>query len=1785
MKTFKRGLALLLAICLSVGIVPLDGIDFKAFAAGNTISSASDWAKANFESSGTVYTLTSDISLSADQCSKNYLKATIDGGGHTITIHPNGNTLANRVNTTRHDFGGLFNTISSEGYIHDVTVRVAQDEVMRIDSEHSIDDVGVIAGRCYGKIENAAVVGSEIEHYINNRSADMNVGAVVGIVYSGAVINKVYVDNVVIERRNTNDTGLVCVGGIAGFSERNSKITNSVVKNLTHDTWSHNKASGTNLNEEYGILVGRAFGTLQNCYAQAASLSVWGDDNKDSSTVVYVNFIAGGDYHYHSNCYYVSTYNGRVKLENKGGVHYPGVTTNCNGNFSDHSTKVSGEQEAFNRMGSNAPDVFAYTNAHGLTFKWQYGPEASVAVSGSEDPEVKVSHKKSPASDKLDITVDFMERGIAAAATENPKIVSPNPAVTGIEEIYVDGEQQQPSATKQVFKGQKLQLVAKLSGSNLTKDTVNNFEWTINSDDKQKAEITPKGELTVNGESGNVFTVIADDGSGHTKNVQFEIKETKINATASPDQKIDFSSTALEALKRTIKASPNNNEKVFNWSITTEGIKPGTEITPQQEDKNQAVLTVAEDEEISPIVVRATMENGTVQDISFTLVRPEFTEVEPNLSAKIPGGTVYFGPNEEAGSFELSVDPKLNGQADSEITVKWESKDSDITISNETSKTATLTVKKPMENGKATSKNAEISVTVTKGHISQTAKTTINIRPIEKFVVVDGQSPQTDLSLTTSLPINGEFSKKLAVHARIAAGAIGSGIESEDKKLTEVGLTAANVTWSVSPSDAGAEIKNPEAHEPTFKVTAQVQSGKEAAVEKKYTVAATVKQSKGEPEKAVGTAEAQFTIAHPAAKITSTTPIDQPVSMIDGGTKSIEFDVTCKPEFLKGWTWSVTATNPELEKSVGTAAFTNPTGKKVTLKLTDKKSDSETVGQTCKVTVQAKNGNTVISQDIQVEFQVPKAVTEGDKQAVPKTENQPVQKNTANQVTQSTTVVPATRFKAGAEQKETFSLSLKPTALLLTGIQTAADIGSNGGKYPNINGNGEICTDKGVWLPKESMTTTYQLSFDDIQKQGIQVYYKILTEPDDYEVKLVNGKWSLQNNFDGVDYTPKGELYKTGEHIPLKHAGTSYVAFALKEESANIMPSNTLVGEITKSAEGTYTFKLDSEKSQAANQREDTKLRKKTWTITPGGAADPFTRATEGDKITYTAKLSNIRKNGAIPGDCGRALANESIVNVTAMNHVASLFSKESSGSVAKGDAVAVPTFSPQSGQKVDAGGIQLRCNTEGSEIYFVITDTRGGVIKPEDAATNGELPAQYSPELLGKTYKYNPEKPIPFYEELADMHITAIAKKGETLSIRQESAHYGADSRWPLNQPKIKIGANRDDAVTYDAATHYSRTNLNVYLDGMVEQLWGDTAKVYYTYAPNNKVNQIPTPETSPEYTNENGVPIPFDEIKDAQSVTVNLLITKPNYPNRLMQYDIAFPESYSFPQIFYAEPDPEHPNQYIQGSPISNTDVNMIEKGQKLIMRVQDTDIPLRMRPVKGKPVITEKMYNAYKDDGQPADVPQKSLPGEFSANGGDEEISYVFLENSNYDVPRLRYGISSGADSTPIAKTDYISGRPIIIKQISNPDPATNGDNAPLAERENACAKLYYREEAVRDSVVVIGENAQPGEIIKMKVDIKSADSSKSLEKDFTVTFKVKEKMQNPTVSVTPVEGTKDKLEVNSTISLDCIDSNHAIYYTTDNQNLSLTLILYVYGKTRTDTPQSDCKITLWCVGWII
>nr|WP_122120217.1 GLUG motif-containing protein [Alistipes megaguti] len=201
-------------------------------------------------------TLTDDITLTGEWTPigidyNHQYTGTFDGGGHTIT----GLTV-----TTSDQYAGLFGNLS--GTVKDVTLKD-----VKIESNNEISDVGGVAGRSYGTLENCSVSGSVI-----GRGKNSIVGGVVGYQTGGSITG--------CSSSATVNAGNIA-GGVAGLTDSGATLTACYA---TGDVTLESINSGGNF--VGGVVGNNTSCTLKACYA-------WGSVTGSGSGTIYVGGVTG----------------------------------------------------------------------------------------------------------------------------------------------------------------------------------------------------------------------------------------------------------------------------------------------------------------------------------------------------------------------------------------------------------------------------------------------------------------------------------------------------------------------------------------------------------------------------------------------------------------------------------------------------------------------------------------------------------------------------------------------------------------------------------------------------------------------------------------------------------------------------------------------------------------------------------------------------------------------------------------------------------------------------------------------------------------------------------------------------------------------------------------------------------------------------------------------------------------------------------------------------------------------------------------------------------------------------------------------------------------------------------------------------------------------------------------------------------------------------------------------------------------------------------------------------
>lgn len=221
-------------------------------------------------------TLTANINLSGIDWTpigidyKHRYTGTFDGGGHTIT----------GLKITGNDqYAGLFGYLS--GTVKDVTLKD-----VKIESNNEISDVGGVAGRSYGTLENCSVSGSVIGRGKNSivggvvgyqtggsitgcsSSATVNAGGVaggvVGLADGGATLTACYAtDDVTLV---SNDIGTCYAGGVVGNNGSSSTLKACYA-------WGSVTGSGSGTVYVGGVTGSNDLGTLTACYHAKGTVS------------------------------------------------------------------------------------------------------------------------------------------------------------------------------------------------------------------------------------------------------------------------------------------------------------------------------------------------------------------------------------------------------------------------------------------------------------------------------------------------------------------------------------------------------------------------------------------------------------------------------------------------------------------------------------------------------------------------------------------------------------------------------------------------------------------------------------------------------------------------------------------------------------------------------------------------------------------------------------------------------------------------------------------------------------------------------------------------------------------------------------------------------------------------------------------------------------------------------------------------------------------------------------------------------------------------------------------------------------------------------------------------------------------------------------------------------------------------------------------------------------------------------------------------------------------------
>lgn len=247
-------------------------------------------------------TLTANINLSGIDWTpigidyKHRYTGTFDGGGHTIT----------GLKITGNDqYAGLFGYLS--GTVKDVTLKD-----VKIESNNEISDVGGVAGRSYGTLENCSVSGSVI-----GRGKNSIVGGVVGYQTGGSITG--------CSSSATVNAGNIA-GGVAGLTDSGATLTACYA---TGDMTLESINSGGNF--VGGVVGNNTSCTLKACYA-------WGSVTGSGSGTIYVGGVTGSnDLGTLTACYHANgtiscpggTTGGVAGRNYKGLMSYGGIITAC----------------------------------------------------------------------------------------------------------------------------------------------------------------------------------------------------------------------------------------------------------------------------------------------------------------------------------------------------------------------------------------------------------------------------------------------------------------------------------------------------------------------------------------------------------------------------------------------------------------------------------------------------------------------------------------------------------------------------------------------------------------------------------------------------------------------------------------------------------------------------------------------------------------------------------------------------------------------------------------------------------------------------------------------------------------------------------------------------------------------------------------------------------------------------------------------------------------------------------------------------------------------------------------------------------------------------------------------------------------------------------------------------------------------------------------------------------------------------------------------------------------
>ncbi|WP_343277393.1 chitobiase/beta-hexosaminidase C-terminal domain-containing protein [Ligaoa zhengdingensis] len=648
-----------------------------------------------------------------------------------------------------------------------------------------------------------------------------------------------------------------------------------------------------------------------------------------------------------------------------------------------------------------------------------------------------------------------------------------------------------------------------------------------------------------------------------------------------------------------------------------------------------------------------------------------------------------------------------------------------------------------------------------------------------------------------------------------------------------------------------------------------------------------------------------------------------------------------------------------------------------------------------------------------------------------------------------------------------------------------------------------------VWVTAEGRAPKSLVVFRNIP-QNTNYHYLILDEgtpPYGMEYGQEELSGTLQMVASGGDgITPVGEVYDPGQ--PVEVVGDCSLAVCAKETGAdaiNIEHSNTQIYNIVLGESG-LSIVLDEQRSQPANARADVTRHTYAGMLSDG----MFTQSPDG---SYSTSLNALRRK--VSGDSwyevgdalkqrDRKLAEAESVTVTATVDGDYQFNDAGSDSSSVGSRIPLPVISPSPSGVVGPEGITITCGRENTTIYYTITDSTTVAIPDLNAVS---VPTGDIFQDLNKTFVYDPQAGIPFYESLAVMTVTAIAAETGDItntSSTVASASYTVANRPVPSGPVLLLGASREEAQEYSSTRYYSATGLKVFFQH--EDLEKDGAVIYYTAGSGNEEPTRLSQQYNPNDTG--GIALP--DLNTLSALVVRALFTRPNYPDVEVAYTIQFTGSYTVPTVYSVQGIDED-GFPIKGAAISNG--ASIRSGAQIMLELALADIPEDM-------LSSAKPYVEVNPDG--------TITTDTSRT--EERVD---LKDRSYSVPQIRYGVGSDAAVDQI----YRQSAPIVLREVTRTD-----------------GSVTYTKTAATAAAVITLPEGEVGDPIVLRVQVLGSDPTKTMDTPIDLTYKVRASLPVPRITVNMVEGTEDQVEVNTPISLDCEATGYQIYYTTENEEIT-------------------------------